>query len=197
MISDIAGIATAVGVLFAAVQLLLGRSQARTSFEDEVTAQYRNLIKPTLATALLTPLSDEQRKLVKDFYEYFDLSNEQVFLRVQGRVRRRTWIEWSKGIQGNLEREPIRSAWLIAVDRLPEFEELRLLHETEYRDPRAWNPWWRRLLRRELPVNDPRVRRRLGQPPRVVPPQSLESYPKPSARPEEVIKDRRDKKLSV
>ena len=161
-ISDAAGIATAVGVLFAAAQLMLASSQARTAFEDEVAGQYRSLIKPNLAEALLAPLSDEDRGRLEGFYEYFDLSNEQVFLRVQGRVRRRTWVEWSKGIEGNLAREPMRGAWAIAVTQLPEFEELRLLSETNYRDPRGWNPRWRRLLRRELPVNDPRVRQRLG-----------------------------------
>lgn len=66
-----------------------------------------------------------------------------------------------QGIEGNLARQPMCGAWAIAVTQLPEFEELRLLSETKYRDPRGWNPWWRRLLRRELPVNDPRVRERL------------------------------------
>ena len=100
IISDAAGIATAVGVLFAAAQLMLARSQARTAFEDEVAGQYRSLIEPNLAAALLAPLSAEDRGRLESFYEYFDLSNEQVFLRVQGRVRRRTWVEWSRASKG-------------------------------------------------------------------------------------------------
>src|SRR4051794_37241988 len=102
VISDVAGLATAVGVLFVAGQLLLGRSQARTTFEDDVAAQYRRLIKPALAPALLARLPDEDRGPIEGFYEYFDLSNEEVFLRTQGRVRRRTWVEWSNGIEENL-----------------------------------------------------------------------------------------------
>jgi hypothetical protein len=39
-ITDAAGVATAVGVLFGAGQLLLSRAQARTSFEDGLSVQY-------------------------------------------------------------------------------------------------------------------------------------------------------------
>jgi len=158
-VADAAGIATALGVLFGAGQLMLSRSTSRTSFEDGISRQYRELIKPQLSDALLGPLEAEERELVARYYEYLDLCNEQVFLRMQGRVRRRTWTEWVSGIEGNLGRTPLSDAWTIAREKLPEFREMRLLHETGS-DPRVWSPRWRRFLRRELPVHHPEVRRR-------------------------------------
>jgi hypothetical protein len=158
-VADAAGIATALGVLFGAGQLMLTRSTSRTSFEDNISRQYRELIKPQLSEALLGPLKAEERGLVSRYYEYLDLCNEQVFLRMQGRVRRRTWAEWVSGIEGNLSRAPLSDAWTIARDQLPEFQEMRLLHETRT-DPRLWSPRWRRVLRRELPVHHPEVGRR-------------------------------------
>ena len=121
------------------------------------------MIRPTLASALLSSLAEEEKARVADFYEYLDLCNEQVFLRLQGRVRRRTWEEWSRGIKGNLEREPMSSAWESVRSGLPEFEELGLLSASRFSDPRLWNPLWRRVLRRELDVNDERVDSRAMQ----------------------------------
>jgi len=161
VIADAAGVATAAGVAFGAVQLLLSRTQARTSFEDEVAAQYRQIIKPRIAHGLLQPLEERDRETLQAYYEYFDLSNEQVFLRMQGRVRRRTWIEWGEGIESNLKREPISSAWQVVRDHLTEFRELRYLEHDFNGDPRAWNPRWRRILHRELPASDPRVEQRV------------------------------------
>lgn len=147
-ISDAAGVATAVGVLFGAAQLLLGRSQTRTNFEDDLSNQYRQMIKPRLVEGLLQPLSDDERHAVTPYYEYFDLCNEQVFLRIQGRVSAHTWAEWAKGIGSNLERGSIKTAWEIVLDQhdaFGDFEELRLLHTVGFEeDPRDWNPWRRR-----------------------------------------------------
>ena len=165
IITDVAGVATAIGVVFGAGQLLLSRSQATTTFEDALSVQYRQMIKPALLADLLSNLEPEPGALetVSPYYDYFDLCNEQVFLRMQGRVRRRTWCEWRQGIEANLGRGAIKSAWVLAYDKLDEFDELRLLHDSRYeRDPRKWNPLWRRILGRELPAKDKRIRRRIS-----------------------------------
>jgi hypothetical protein len=128
VITDVAGAATAVGVLFGAAQLLLGRSEARTTFEDAVSVQCRQMIKPRLSDALLAGLTPSERDLVDPYHEYLDLCNEQVCLRMQGRVRRRTWREWRQGIEANLDRGSIKDAWLAVCGKLDDFDELRLLH---------------------------------------------------------------------
>jgi hypothetical protein len=161
LITDVSGVATAVGVLFGASQLFLNRGQSKTTFEDGVACQYRELIKPSLTTALFGSLSDADRVAVQDFYEYLDLCNEQVFLRMQGRIRRRTWGEWVAGIVTNLRRPPLAAAWQVVREELqPDFMELRLLADTDFGDPRTWSPLWRRLLRMELSVDDSRLQRR-------------------------------------
>jgi hypothetical protein len=163
-ISDAAGVATALGVLFGAAQLLLSRGQARTSFEDQLTTQYRDILKPALSEDLLAPLGPEKQELVRPYYEYFDLCNEQVFLRMQGRVGRRTWREWQQGISANLGRGKIAEAWIAVADaehEFQDFDELRLLFRSGFgRDPRSWNPLWRRLLRQELWASDAAIRQR-------------------------------------
>lgn len=141
---------TAVGVLFGAVQLLFSRGQARTTLEDGLSSQYREVIKPRLVNELLEPPSREESAAVAPYYEYFDLCNEQVFLRLQGRVGKRTWNEWRQGISTNLSRGDIRKAWEVIVQRrddFPDFEELRQLADSGFSsDPRSWNPLWRRIL---------------------------------------------------
>ena len=163
VITDAAGVATAVGVLFGAAQLLLSRTNARTDFEDRLSEQYRQIVKPRLAEGLLEPLSANERAIVAPYYEYFDLCNEQVFLRMQGRISRRTWNEWQQGIETNLMRGGISQAWNVIAkqDDFPDFQELRLLFSTHFRrDPRAWNPAWRRALRRERGGSDLEVQHR-------------------------------------
>lgn len=166
VIGEVSGLATAAGVFFAGIQLGLGRSQSRTTFEDSVATQYRELIKPQLSDALLGSLDSEQRAAVRPYYEYFDLCNEQVFLRMQGRIRRRTWGEWQAGIDANLDRPDVKRAWRLIETKTKDFEELRLLRRSAQRpDPRTWNPRWRRLLRRELSAGNSSVKLRAsGQP---------------------------------
>ena len=99
-VADAAGIATALGVLFGAGQLMLSRSTSRTSFEDGISRQYRELIKPQLSDALLGPLEAEERELVARYYEYLDLCNEQVFLRMQAACVGEPGLNGSRGSKG-------------------------------------------------------------------------------------------------
>jgi hypothetical protein len=166
VITDAAGVATAVGVLFGAAQLFFSRTQARTTFEDTLSGQYRQVIKPRLVDGLLEPLSPDKRETVAPYYAYLDLCNEQVFLRMQGRVGSRTWNEWKQGIQANLKRGGISDAWNAIAEgqgAFSDFQELRLLCASDFRcDPRAWNPLWRRILRCEQGASEPVVQQRAG-----------------------------------
>lgn len=147
IISDAAQIATTIAVVFLGVQLWLGRSQSRTAFEDDLSQQYRRLIATQLQVALLSSLTNEQAREVEGYYQYLDLCNEQTFLRMTGRVRKRTWREWSNGIQYVLEETPTGHAWAILREGIPlQFKELQRLQDTGFEDPRSWQPWWRRIL---------------------------------------------------
>lgn len=108
-----ASLATSVGVLLAWRQLVLSRQQLVTHFEDSLSTQYRDLLGSLPVKALLgDELSPEELdESLGVFFRYFDLSNEQVFLRQQGRVSRATWSNWAEGITSNLRLPAFRQAW--------------------------------------------------------------------------------------
>jgi hypothetical protein len=161
IIGDIAGIATAIGVAFGAAQLWLNRAQDRTAFEDRIADKYRKTIKPQITRALLDPLDNRQREIVEPVYEYLDLCNEEVFLRIHGRVAKRTWEEWCRGICSNLTHEAIREGWQLAIEQLNDFDELWLLHVSGYKDPRTWNTPWRRVRGDLESASDEALQRRV------------------------------------
>jgi hypothetical protein len=141
-IQDIASIATAVGVFFAAFQLLHTRARAITTFEDSLATEYRGIIDRLPTEAILgESLSPEaQRKHLHDFYRYLDLTNNQVFLRKIRRISRKTWRFWADGIETNLARPAFAAAWAEINRRAgSDFSELRrLISEDFKKDPRSW-----------------------------------------------------------
>lgn len=81
LISAGASVATAIAVLLAGWQIRLAKKQAKTQFEDDLTRQYREIIKDIPTDALLgRELSKDDYKNTRHaFYRYIDLSNEQFF----------------------------------------------------------------------------------------------------------------------
>ena len=145
---DQGSVPTAVGVFLAAGALGLSVRQARTSFEDGLNREYRNLAWNLPVEALLGETgapagSDQFMATLNDFYRYVDLTNEQVFLRKRGRIRRSTWRDWVAGIEGNLSRPQFWEAWDYIQERAPDdFRELRHLVASGYSADPA--PLWRR-----------------------------------------------------
>jgi hypothetical protein len=141
-IQDIASIATAIGVFFAAFQLWHTRARAITTFEDSLANEYRKITGrlPTeaLLGEILTP--DVQKTHFHEFYQYFDLTNSQIFLRQSGRISKKTWKFWADGIQTNLARPAFANNWTEISRRAgSDFSELRrLIVEDFKRDPRRW-----------------------------------------------------------
>jgi hypothetical protein len=125
---NIADIATAVGVLIAAWQLWLAHRQSVTAFEDSFAREYRELAASLPTKALLgESLSDiEHAEAFDEFYHYFDLCNEQVYLHMNGRISEATWIFWRDGMASNLRRPAFKRAWKeIAGKTDSDFTELR------------------------------------------------------------------------
>jgi hypothetical protein len=123
-----ASVATALGVFLAAVQLWQATRQATTQFEDGLNSQYREIARRLPVAALLgeTLSEDDYQSALPHFYHYFDLSNEQAFLHLKGRVRPSTWANWLEGIQQNLGRPSFDRAWREISQRAPDsFNELR------------------------------------------------------------------------
>ena len=141
-------IATAVGVLLGAWQLRRGRTQARTDFEDDLSREYRELTRLISPHAHLDQEVGEETLSAADsaVFHYLDLSNEQVFLRMNGRISKETWLNWRDGIQSNLQRKAFLRVWNLVKERSTSFNELRRLEQTSFEDdPVSWQPWLRRI----------------------------------------------------
>lgn len=142
-INEISMIAGAVGIILAVIQLRLSYRQSRTSFEDDIAKEYRQLASTLPTTALLgTALNEEDYRSVRDeFYRYFDFCNGQIFLRQYGRVTRFTWFFWCDGIRTNMQRPAFIMAWNdISTSSNTDFSEFRrLISENFKTDPRFWD----------------------------------------------------------
>lgn len=142
-------IATALAVFVAACQLYRGTLQAQTNFEDGLSREYRELARCIPVRAhlgeLLSP--EEFEQAFPRLYQYIDLTNEQIFLRMNGRISRSTWRNWQEGIKSNLERPSFAQAWaLIKNGATGSFTELRKLEASQFSDdPRKWLVAWKRL----------------------------------------------------
>ncbi|MGG4774859.1 hypothetical protein ACLO87_09520 [Paenalcaligenes sp. Me52] len=63
-----------------------------------------------------------------EFYRYFDLCNQQAFLKQSGRVSDKTWRFWLEGIVSNLKHPAFERAWSeVAARSNSDFAELRAL----------------------------------------------------------------------
>jgi hypothetical protein len=126
-------VATVVFVIVAWWQIVLVRKQATTTFEDNLTEQYRKIMEsiPTdiwLGSELKT-LGEEKLNRCRDaIYRYIDLSNEQGFLHNKKRVCDETWKEWRDGIKSNMKLPAFQEVWAEVAAKRPEsFAELRRL----------------------------------------------------------------------
>ena len=146
---EYASLITAVGVLVATWQLWLSRSLAQSSFEDSLVKEYRDLIRRIPVDVLIGRSFDREvagraySELRELIFNYLDLTNEQVYLRMNRCVRRSTWREWSDGIRSNLSRPVFALIWNEVKQESPDmFSELQELEKRSFKgDPR----WWRGL----------------------------------------------------
>lgn len=141
-VASLTGIATTTGLFIAYRQFRLATRQAQTTFEDALAREYRQVAHRIPVRALLgDDLPESQSGIALDeFYWYFDLTNEQIFLRRNGRVSDATWANWRDGIRANLRKPAFARAWGEIARRAPgSFNDLRRLERGGYRDdPRGW-----------------------------------------------------------
>lgn len=139
ILSALANLAAAVAVVVGAWQLVLVHRQSITNFEDTFAKEYRDLTSKLPTKALLGEAltDDEHAKHFDEMYHYFDLCNEQAFLRSIGRVSNKTWTFWKDGIASNLGRPAFDRAWSeIAARANDDFSELKALFPPKLYDGR-------------------------------------------------------------
>jgi len=139
IIEAVAALSAAVGVVLIGIQVALLRKQFQTQFEDSLSSEYRSLIKDIPSSALLgekISLDDQAKEMV---FNYIDLTNSQVFLRMNGRISKRTWSYWCEGIQFNLSLPVFKEVWVdIKNSNNDIYTELRMLELGFDTDPRSW-----------------------------------------------------------
>ena len=109
----VAALATAIGVAVAAWQLRENGKLAQSAFEDSLDQQYRALAKDIPVDALIgRAVRDDQKEETRELiYNYLDLSNEQTALRMKNKITKDTWIDWSAGIETNLQKVAFMDVW--------------------------------------------------------------------------------------
>jgi len=137
-----AAVATAAGVMIAVWQIKLQIKQQVTDFEDDLDREYREIALALPIEALLgEPLPSEKQQLaLEQFHRYFDLANQQVFLRQTNRITDARWGIWMDEMQINLAKPAFGVAWGEIKTRAPgEFILFRRLESTAFdTDPREW-----------------------------------------------------------
>jgi len=138
----VASIATALGVGIAAWQIWRNAEQTRTSFEDSLAKEYRELLRSVPYKALVgKQVSEgEAERSREGIYNYLDFCNQQIYLRVNKRIRKGTWLEWREGMKINLDLPLFSEVAEEVFKELPQiFSELRRVREEEFTsDPAEW-----------------------------------------------------------
>jgi hypothetical protein len=140
-LSAASGVVSALGVVLVFFQLRLAKRLAQSQFEDSLAREYRELAAKLPTKALLGQAltEDEYLSSTDELFRYFDLSNEQVFLRQRKRVSFSTWQNWCSGIRSNLKRPAFARAWEELKTGCTSFEELRRLETESFEsDPARW-----------------------------------------------------------
>lgn len=143
VVSAVAASVSALAVILAMLQLRTTKAINQLEFEDGLDKEYRDLVARIPTKALLgSGLSPrEYRDAIDELYRYFDLCNQQVFLRKRKRISLEGWVQWCAGIQYNLESLPtFKRAWNDTKSRCDSFKELRKSEEKKFKDdPANWD----------------------------------------------------------
>ena len=131
---------TGFGVAFGAWQIRLAKKQSQAEFEDHLDQQYRKISMELPVDVLIgKEVRPEDCKRVRELiYNYFDLTNEQVYLRAKQRITRYTWKSWCSGMQAHLSRPAFKHVYdeLISQTDFTYFE--RLVESNFKSDPNTW-----------------------------------------------------------
>jgi len=111
VITDIASTATAIGALFVGWQLLLTQRQLRASFEETFTARYDKIVGRIPLVLMLDAGAINSEQVKRAFYDYFELTEEELYYRSAGKISRSTWHDWWYGICSNMSRPAFQAAW--------------------------------------------------------------------------------------
>ncbi len=111
-------------------------------FEDSINKEYRNIIQRIPYKALideeLSP--SEIFSTNNEIYNYIDLCNEQIYLRMSNRVSKKTWENWQDGMSTNFALKAFNNTLTEVFEKLSSnFNNLRRVQALGFRtDPKKW-----------------------------------------------------------
>ncbi len=138
-----------VALFFIFWQIRMTKNIAKIEFEDSMNSEYRNIIEKLPIEMMLgkevSPLikdlcmnrffeetnpskKREEENILSGFYRYFDLTNEQLFLILKGRISIRTGNDWMEGMQHNLRNPNFEKAYELIVKSNESFRELKYIN---------------------------------------------------------------------
>ncbi|TVQ31441.1 MAG: hypothetical protein EA376_09405 [Phycisphaeraceae bacterium] len=141
-VGSLTGVATSTSLIIAYRHLRLVNRNSQIAFEDALSREFRQVVNRLPLRALLgESLTDaELSASLTSFYWYFDLTNEQVFLRRHGRVSALTWRNWSEGVERTMRRPAFARAWSeLDAGAVGVFNDLRRFVDEGFgADPIEW-----------------------------------------------------------
>lgn len=111
--NEAASLATIAAVCAAVYQLRQARRSLRDNFERTFVDRYERIIKDVNLEVMLRgqrpDLSDPETE--RAFYDYFTLTEEELYFRAHQRVSTSTWRDWWYGIRLHLQNEAFMEAF--------------------------------------------------------------------------------------
>jgi hypothetical protein len=113
VVTTVANVATAAGIFAVGWQLVLNRRQMMAEFERTFGERYERIIRDVPLPMLIGQVEDptNDATALRAFFDYFELCEEELYYRRQGKVSRSTWKDWWEGIALNFRRPAFRTAW--------------------------------------------------------------------------------------
>lgn len=113
VVSTAANVATALGIIGLGWQLWLNRRQMVVGFERTFVDRYERTISDVPLPLLLGDDFEpgQDGDVLRAFFDYFELCEEEMYFRRVGKVSTSTWSDWWEGITLNLRRQAFRTAW--------------------------------------------------------------------------------------
>ncbi len=133
MISDIALIVTAVGVLGVVLGLRQSYRERLRQFEEKYVERYWKILDELSLEAMRGPSSDQvESSDEKAIRSYLILCEDELEMRRYGYIADRTYELWAEGIRSQLRQRPFEGIWKqvqkeISADSASRYEYLSVL----------------------------------------------------------------------
>lgn len=129
----ITAFATLGGFILIIIQLYLNSRIEKSKFEYDISKRYIDIANNIKFETMYIESNDPKFDiLIKDhlnfFYQYYDLTNQEIFLRRNKRIRKKTWEEWEDGVKDLIVLDSFKHAWKLINDKVS------VDTFTEYRD---------------------------------------------------------------